>query len=74
MTKDNDDLKKKGNDFARFSGMAFEMLAIIGGMTWGAVWLDEQTGAEIPWFTIILSPLSVIIAVLLIIKDLNRNK
>ena len=74
MTKDNDDLKKKGNDFARFSGMAFEMLAIIGGMTWGSVWLDEQTGTEIPWFTIILSPLSVIIAVLMIIKDLNRNK
>ncbi|HPF01476.1 MAG: AtpZ/AtpI family protein [Bacteroidales bacterium] len=74
MTKDKEDLKKKGNDFARFSGMAFEMLVIIGGMTWGAVWLDKQTGTEIPWFTIILSPLSVIIAVLMIIKDLNRNK
>ncbi len=74
MTKDKEDLKKKGNDFARFSGMAFEMLAIIGGMTWGSVWLDEQIGAEIPWFTIILSPLSVIIAGLMIIKDLNRNK
>ncbi len=74
MTKDKEDLKKKGNDFARFSGMAFEMLVIIGGMTWGAVWLDEQTGTEIPWFTIILSPLSVIIAVLMIVKDLNRNK
>lgn len=74
MPKDKEDLKKKGNDFARFSGMAFEMLVIIGGMTWGAVWLDKQTGTEIPWFTIILSPLSVIIAVLMIIKDLNRNK
>lgn len=74
MTKDKEDLKKKGNDFARFSGMAFEMLVIIGGMTWGAVWLDKQTGTEIPWFTIILPPLSVIIAVLMIIKDLNRNK
>ena len=74
MTKDKDNLKKKVNDFARYSGMAFEMLVIIGGMTWVAVWLDKQTESEIPWFTIILSPLSVIIAVLLIIKDLNRNK
>ncbi|MPM18718.1 hypothetical protein SDC9_65131 [bioreactor metagenome] len=74
MEKDKKDIKKSGNDFARFSGMAFEMLVIIGGMTWGAVWLDEQTGTETPWFTVVLAPLSVIIAVLLIIKDLNRNK
>mgnify|MGYP002682436636 CR=1 FL=1 len=72
--KKHDDLKKKGNDFVRFSGMAFEMLVIIGGMTWGAVWLDKQTETEIPWLTIIFSPLSVIVAILLIIKDLNRNK
>jgi len=74
MEKEKKDFKKSGNDFARFSGMAFEMLVIIGGMTWGAVWLDEQTGTETPWFTVVLAPLSVIIAVLLIIKDLNRNK
>ncbi len=74
MEKDKKDYKKNGADFARYSGLAFEMMAIIGGGTWGGVWLDKQTGSDIPWFTIILSPLSVIVSLLLIVRDLNKNK
>ena len=74
MDKDKKDYKKTGADFARYSGLAFEMMAIIGGSTWGAVWLDKQTGCDIPWFTIILSPLSVIVSLILIVRDLNKNK
>jgi len=74
MPKENKDLNKTGKDFARYTSLAFEMMVIIGGGTWGAVWLDEQTGSEIPWFTITLAPLSVVASILLIIKDLTRKK
>ena len=72
--KKKPDLKKVGNDFAKYSSIAFEMLVIIGGLTWGGVWLDKKLQNETPWFTIILSPLSVIIALLVVLKDLNRKK
>ncbi|PLW92717.1 MAG: hypothetical protein C0592_09405 [Marinilabiliales bacterium] len=48
------------------------MLVIIGGLTWLGVWLDTKTGFETPWFTIFLSPFSVIAALFLVIRELNR--
>jgi len=73
MKEDKKDLKKSGADFARYSGLAFEMMAIIGCGTWGGVWLDRQTGSDIPWFTVVLSPLSVIVSLLLIVRSLNNK-
>ncbi|PKP04800.1 MAG: hypothetical protein CVU11_03550 [Bacteroidetes bacterium HGW-Bacteroidetes-6] len=74
MPKQSKDPRKQGADFARYSGLAFEMMVIIGGGTWGAVWLDDYLGNSTPWFTITIAPLSVVVAMYLIIKDLNRNK
>ena len=46
---------KEIRDFARYSGIAFQMVGIILVTTWGGMKLDKLTGWDTPVFTIILS-------------------
>jgi F0F1-type ATP synthase assembly protein I len=73
-----DSLKKKNQknqenkelrNFARYSGLAFQMIGIILVTTWGGVKLDKLTGTEKPVFTIILSLLGVFAAIYTAVKD-----
>jgi F0F1-type ATP synthase assembly protein I len=65
--------KNQGNkgikDFARYSGIAFQMVGIILVTVWGGKKLDELTGFRIPVFTIILSLLGVFAAIYTAVKD-----
>ena len=71
--KNQKGLKNKGvRDFARYSGIAFQMMAIILVATWGGIKLDKLTGFENPVFTIILSLLGVFAAIYTIIRDLIK--
>ena len=54
---DKDELKEvttPANNYARYSGLAFQMAAIIGLSVWGGRWLDGLTGWKFPLFTIVL--------------------
>jgi ATP synthase protein I len=66
-------LKSPGNkgirEFARYSGMAFQMIGIILVTTWGGIKLDNVLGFEKPVFTIILSLLGVFAAIYTAVKD-----
>ena len=62
-------LNKGVKDFARYSGMAFQMIGIILISTWGGIKLDKLTGFEKPVFTIILSLLGVFAAIYTVVKD-----
>jgi F0F1-type ATP synthase assembly protein I len=57
------------NDFARYSGIAFQMVAIILLTTWGGIKLDDLTGTKTPVFTIVLSLLGVFAAIYTAVKD-----
>ncbi len=59
-------------DFARYSGMAFQMIGIILVATWGGIKLDKLTGWKTPVFTIVLSLLGVFAAIYFSIKDLIK--
>jgi F0F1-type ATP synthase assembly protein I len=59
-------------DFARYSGIAFQMIGIILVTTWGGVKLDKLTGWSTPVFTIILSLLGVFAAIYVTVKDLIK--
>ena len=65
--------KSPGNkgirDFARYSGMAFQMIGIILVTTWGGIKLDKLMGFDKPVFTIILSLLGVFAAIYTAVKD-----
>jgi F0F1-type ATP synthase assembly protein I len=57
------------NDFGRYSGMAFQMIAIILVTTWGGMQLDKLAKFHTPVFTIILSLLGVFAAIYTAVKD-----
>jgi F0F1-type ATP synthase assembly protein I len=59
-------------DFARYSGMAFQMIGIILLTTWGGVKLDELLKFETPVFTIILSLFGVFAALYSVLRDFIR--
>lgn len=65
--------KNQGNkgikDFARYSGIAFQMVGIILITVWGGKKLDELTGFQTPVFTIILSLIGVFAAIYTAVKD-----
>jgi F0F1-type ATP synthase assembly protein I len=65
--------KNKGlQDFGKYSGLAFQMIAIIGFMTWAGVKLDKILGLATPVFTVILSLLGVFAGIYVAIKDFIR--
>ncbi|MCB2378746.1 AtpZ/AtpI family protein [Hymenobacter sp. BT635] len=59
--------------FAKYSGLAFQMLAIIGVCTWGGLKLDEYVGNDKPWYTIGLMVFGLIAATYQVIRSLSRN-
>jgi len=71
--KNNDSQKNHLYYFARYSGLAFEMLGIIVLGTFAGKKLDELRSSEFPLWTIILSLLAVCISLYLIIKSVLDN-
>ena len=68
--KNPKNLQNKGiKDFARYSGMALQMISIILITVWGGIKLDKLTGWHTPVFTIVLSLLGVFAAIYTSIKD-----
>ena len=67
--------KQKNNRldaYAKFSGIVVQMLVIIGGGSWIGYEIDENSSREFPLFTIILSLISIAIALYLVIRQANR--
>ncbi|NOR86436.1 MAG: hypothetical protein GQ527_02385 [Bacteroidales bacterium] len=64
--------KNKLKAYAKYSNMAFQMMAIILLGTFGGVKLDEFIPWNFPIFTIILALISVSIAIYISIKDLLK--
>ncbi|MDQ2793167.1 MAG: AtpZ/AtpI family protein [Bacteroidota bacterium] len=56
----------------KYSGLAFQMLAIIGGSAWLGYWLDGRFHTQ-PWLTIVLLLLGVFLAVFQVIRSLTKE-
>jgi len=70
-----DDSKNRNlSDFARYSNMGFQMLAIILLGVFAGYKLDQWLGMKLKIFTIIFTILSVFVAMYFAIKDLLNNK
>lgn len=62
------------NNILRFSGLGFQMMAVIGLGIWGGLKLDELTGYK-PLFTLVLSLTGLGSSLYLIIREvLGKNK
>lgn len=58
---------------AKYSGIAFQMLATIGLSAWAGVWLDGHYRTKTPWFTIGLMLLGVLVALYQVIRSLTKS-
>ncbi|MBC8486313.1 MAG: AtpZ/AtpI family protein [Bacteroidetes bacterium] len=72
--KKNDQKKNYLNDYAKYSSISLQMLVIILLGVFGGVKLDEWLNLKFPVFTVILSLLSVTIAIYSVVKDLLKKK
>ena len=73
LKKTKNQKKKHLNNYAKYSGIAFQMLAIILIGVFGGVKLDEWLELKFPVFTVILSLLSVSLAIYTVVKDLLKK-
>ena len=72
--KDRKRLSDNLTNWAKYSGMAFQMFAVIFIAVWGGNKLDKLAENETPVFTIILSLLGVVAAIYTVLKDFIRKK
>jgi len=62
------------NNFAKYSGLAFEMLGIIALGSYAGYKLDEYRNGEFPLWTIILSLFAIFSSLYLVVRQLLDNK
>ncbi|CAN5326189.1 hypothetical protein BH10BAC1_BH10BAC1_10810 [soil metagenome] len=65
--------KKPLNNYAKYSGMAIQMIAIIVGGVFAGVYLDKWLALKFPIFTLVLTLLSVFLAMYYFIKDVIKK-
>jgi predicted MFS family arabinose efflux permease len=66
--------KKQLSNYAKYSGMAVQMAAIIVGGVLGGIQLDKWLALKFPVFTLVLTLLSVFLAMYYFIKDVIKKK
>jgi ATP synthase protein I len=65
----NNNKKPVGSDYIKYSGIAFQMIAIILVFTYGGFWLDGKIELKIPVFTI----LGILIGIALSLYQILRS-
>jgi len=65
--------KKQLDNYLRFSGLGFQMLAIIGLATWLGDYIDSKQSRDFPLFTVVLSLIGVFASLYLVIKEVNKS-
>ncbi|MBN1181014.1 MAG: AtpZ/AtpI family protein [Bacteroidales bacterium] len=66
--------KESLNSFAKYSTLAFQMIAIILFGVIGGIKLDKYTTMEFPLFTVLFTVISVILSIYFAIKDFIKMK
>ena len=65
--------KKQLDNYLRFSGLGFQMLAIIGLATWLGNYIDSKQSRGFPLFTVVLSLIGVFASLYLVLKEVNKS-
>jgi hypothetical protein len=68
----NDNNGSGVNNIAKFSGMAFQMIAIIGIFSYGGVKIDEAANHQTKWVTAILALIGVFISLFIVVKSIKN--
>lgn len=69
--------KKRSQDqfktYVKYSGLAFQMIAVLGVAVWGGMKLDEKMGNGFPLFTIIFALLAFAGSLIVTIRGLPKE-
>jgi len=60
------------NNIAKFSGIAFQMIAVIGIFSYGGFKIDEAVHHQTKWVTAILALTGVFISLYIVIKSVKN--
>ena len=61
------------NSYLRYSGLAFQMMAVIGLAVWGGMKLDAWLGMRFPVFLVVLTLMAVAASLIITIKSLPKD-
>lgn len=70
--EDTREIEQERSALARYSGIAVQMVAIIGLSTWLGVWLDGYFHTRTPWYTIGLCLAGVTLAMVQVIRSASQ--
>jgi uncharacterized membrane protein YobD (UPF0266 family) len=71
-TNSNPDNGKPVSSYAKYSGMAIQMVVIIGIFSYAGYKIDEHAGHKTQWVTAALSLLGVFISLFIILRSLKN--
>ena len=60
------------NAYVKYSGMGFQMIAIIGIFTYAGYKIDQSANHQVKWVTAILSLVGVFISMYIVIVSLKK--
>jgi hypothetical protein len=69
---EQDELEKEGNAYVKYTGMAFQMVCIIGIMAYAGYKIDESAAHTTRWVTAIMSLAGVFISLYLMIRSVKN--
>ncbi|QKJ30970.1 AtpZ/AtpI family protein [Mucilaginibacter mali] len=69
---EQDDLGNEGRAYAKFTGLAFQMIAIIGLMAYAGYKIDQSAGHQTKWVTAAMSLAGVFISMYLVIRAVKN--
>ncbi|PKQ70388.1 AtpZ/AtpI family protein [Raineya orbicola] len=72
--KFNSKEKKDLEGYAKYSGIAFQMIATIGLAVWAGLYLDEKQSLSQPYWTIGLTTMAVIVSIISVVKNFLPKK
>ncbi|HEY4327257.1 MAG TPA: AtpZ/AtpI family protein [Mucilaginibacter sp.] len=61
-----------GNNYIKFSGVGFQMIAIIGAFTYAGYKIDQSANHQTKWVTAVLALIGVFISLYVVIKSLKE--
>jgi uncharacterized membrane protein YsdA (DUF1294 family) len=64
-------MNKPANDYIKYTGIAFQMIAIIGVLSFVGYEIDKRSAHDTPWVTALLSLTGVLVSLYLVIKSLK---
>lgn len=66
------DQKKPQSDLSHYSGAGLQMVLIIGIFVFAGIKLDEHFEFKRPWFTLVLSLVGVVVAMIYMLRAFSR--